>query len=60
MPELCIVDVVQAERGVTITARIMQREACCPVCSTGSQRVHREYIRVPQDLPIQEQGVRLN
>ena len=61
MSGLHILDVdKEAEQGrIKVTARIEAGSAYCPECSTWSERVHSEYDRQPQDLPIQEKSVRL-
>ena len=40
-------------------AHTLRLEACCPQCDQVSTRVHSYYRRLPHDLPVSEQPVRL-
>ncbi|SRR5581483_1615048 len=61
LPGLVIRD-IQCNPGqvaVSITACLTGDSACCPDCQTRSWRIHSQYVRHPQDLPIQEKAVQL-
>jgi transposase len=62
LPGFHILDIqCEPEAGVVnLTACVSSKSACCPDCHTRSERVHSQYIRRPQDLPIQEKAVRLH
>lgn len=49
----------RAEQSFTLTVTSVQSEAYCPVCQTGSRRIHSRYQRTLQDLPCMNYRVTL-
>ncbi|WP_080507291.1 transposase family protein [Rhodopseudomonas palustris] len=58
-PGLAVEGVEYGEAGMTILTHREPARGQCPDCGAGSGRVHSQYIRKLDDLPIGGRGVRL-
>lgn len=56
---LTVDEVAEADDAIVVTARAGVRERRCPLCGTGSRRVHSRYVRQVSDLPCSGRRVRL-
>lgn len=59
LPGCAVQQVWCGEASLTIIARALSPRAICPSCQQVSYRIHRYYLRSPQDLPISGQTVHL-
>src|SRR5579885_3900905 len=51
--------ITKVETMLTITARALTKTRVCPSCSEETSRIHSDYQRHPQDLPISGLQVQL-
>lgn len=60
LPGCAIDQLEQNEQGLILCAHINGAMATCPTCEQSSACVHSSYVRLPHDLPMGEQAVRIH
>src|SRR2546421_5586485 len=60
LPGFEVQEVCCVENVFTITAHATAPTVFCPACGQESHRLHSYYTRIPADLPISGQTVRLS
>lgn len=60
LPGFEVQEISMTEAEITVTACATSKTAVCPACQQTSSRLHSFYTRIPADLPISGQTVRLS
>ncbi len=60
LPGFEIQEISVTEAEITVTACATSKTAVCPACQQSSSRLHSFYTRMPADLPVSGQAVRLS
>src|SRR3954454_9378939 len=58
-PNLELLHVSASNDSLLLTVKSIQTSSSCPVCSKLSTRIHSQYTRKVQDLPISDKSVGL-
>ncbi len=56
---LAVKEINRIEKDIYITCEMNTTQCKCPYCEEKSDRIHSKYIRAIDDLPIQNNGVKL-
>lgn len=60
LPSFEVQEISATAAEITVTACATSKTAVCPACQHPSSRLHSFYTRIPADLPVSGQAVRLS